>query len=82
MLDQSEDRLIATSLRIPETRNTYLKRKAKEIGVSQNSLIMMLLDIGIRCYEQLGQGSSGVTGSDILETIRSAASRSGDVLSA
>lgn len=44
--------MIATSLRIPEARNAYLKRKAKEIGVSQNALIMMLLDIGIRCYEE------------------------------
>ncbi len=72
-----EDQMIATSLRIPEARNAYIKRKAKEIGVSQNALIMMLLDIGIRCYEQLGQGSSAATGSDILETIRSAAFRSG-----
>ncbi len=42
---------IATSLRIPESRNEYIKEKANEIGISQNAFIMMLIDLGIKLYE-------------------------------
>lgn len=48
-----EDRrlLVNTSLRITEDRNEYIKEKASEIGISQNALTNVFIDLGIRLYE-------------------------------
>lgn len=66
----SEDRTITTTLRIPKTKNDYLRQKADEIGVSQNSLILMLLDIGVRAYEQFGYSSPEDGDSSIRRLMR------------
>lgn len=61
---------VTTTLRIPEKRNGYLKQKSTEIGISQNALILMLLDIGIKCYERIGYSDSEVGDSDIPDLMR------------
>ena len=43
--------VIATSIRIPEERNEYLRKKAHEIGMSQNAFMVMMIDLGIKLYE-------------------------------
>ncbi len=43
--------IINTSLRLTEERNNYIKEKANEIGISQNALINVLIDLGIKFYE-------------------------------
>lgn len=48
---EREQTTIATSLRIPEAKNDYIKIKANEIGISQNAFIMVLIDLGIKLYE-------------------------------
>lgn len=40
-----------TSIRIPTELNERIKRKAAEIGASQNSIMMVLLDLGLKIYE-------------------------------
>ena len=71
MKDKSSSPSVTTTLRIPEERNAYLKQKASEIGVSQNALILMLLDIGIKCYENnLSYSSAEGVGSTMRDLIR------------
>lgn len=43
--------VINTSLRLTEKRNDYIRKKASEIGISQNAFINILIDLGIRLYE-------------------------------
>ena len=66
----TEEKTITTTLRIPKEKNVYLRQKADEIGVSQNSLILMLLDIGIRAYELLSYSPSEEASSDMRRLIR------------
>lgn len=48
---QKEQTTISTSLRLPEEKSDYIKKKAHEIGISQNAFIMVLIDLGIKLYE-------------------------------
>lgn len=48
---EKEQTTISTSLRLPEGKNEYIKKKANEIGISQNAFIMVLIDLGIKLYE-------------------------------
>lgn len=48
---EREQVTISTSLRLPEEKNDYIKKKASEIGISQNAFIMVLIDLGIKLYE-------------------------------
>lgn len=48
---QKEQMTISTSLRLPEEKSDYIKKKAHEIGISQNAFIMVLIDLGIKLYE-------------------------------
>lgn len=43
---------IQTGLRIPEALHEDLQCKANKIGVSVNQLILMLLSMGLRLYEE------------------------------
>ena len=43
---------IQTGLRVPEELHTDLQERAKEIGVSVNQLILMLIYIGIKLIEK------------------------------
>ena len=45
------EQTVTTSIRIPEQRNEYIRKKANEIGISQNALMVMLIDLGIKLYE-------------------------------
>ena len=45
------EQTITTSIRLPEQRNEYIRKKASEIGFSQNAFMVMLIDLGIRLYE-------------------------------
>lgn len=42
---------IYSSIRLPEERTEYIKKKASEIGISQNAFMLMLIDLGIKLYE-------------------------------
>ena len=48
---EREQVTISTSLRLPEEKNDYIKKKASERGISQNAFIMVLIDLGIKLYE-------------------------------
>ena len=48
---EREQVTISTSLRLPEEKNDYIKKKASEIGISQNAFLMVLIDLGIKLYE-------------------------------
>lgn len=48
---EKEQNTITTTLRLPEERNEYIKKKANEIGISQNAFVMLLIDLGIKFYE-------------------------------
>lgn len=48
---EREQITISTSLRLPEERNEYIRKKADEIGLSQNGFMLMLIDLGIKLYE-------------------------------
>lgn len=50
MKKEKEDK-IQTGLRIPEKRYDELTEIAEEIGVSINSLILMLIDLGLSLRE-------------------------------
>lgn len=39
---------IAIGLRVPERTHEVLQQKAQEIGVSQNDLILTLIEIGLK----------------------------------
>ena len=43
-----EQTKIQIGLRVNESMNDRLEKKASEIGVSKNSLILMLLDMGFK----------------------------------
>ena len=43
-----EQTTIQIGLRVNESMNDRLEKKASEIGVSKNSLILMLLDMGFK----------------------------------
>lgn len=45
---------VAISLRINEEQWMKVKEKSNEIGVSQNALLNILIDLGLRCYGQIG----------------------------
>ena len=38
-------------LRLPEEMNGHIALKAKEIGISKNALIQVLVDIGLKTYD-------------------------------
>ena len=63
------DKTITLTLRMPESTNAYLREKAREIGVSQNALILMLMNIGIKVYERSGSSASDGDFLDIPEVI-------------
>jgi len=46
-----EQTTITTSIRLTEERNDYIKKKASEIGVSQNAFMALLIDLGVKMYE-------------------------------
>ena len=50
-VDDLKENIVNTSLRLPEEKNEYIKNKAKEIGISQNAFIQILIDLGIKFYE-------------------------------
>jgi len=41
-------------IRIPEAVNVSLTKKAQDIGVSKNALILVLIDLGSKVYEASG----------------------------
>lgn len=43
---------IAIGLRVPERIHNNLQQKAQEIGISQNDLILTLIEIGFKVWEQ------------------------------
>jgi hypothetical protein len=45
--------LTQTGLRMSPELSNKLKVKAQEIGVSKNALLLILLDIGMRAYENV-----------------------------
>lgn len=48
---EREQTTVASSIRLPEQRNNYIREKAHEIGISQNAFMVMLIDLGIKLYE-------------------------------
>lgn len=48
---KQETTIITTSLRLPEKQNCYIQEKAHEIGISQNALLLVLIDLGIKMYD-------------------------------
>jgi predicted HicB family RNase H-like nuclease len=40
-------------LRVPEELSDRLEAKAKEIGVSKNALVLILIDLGFKIYENV-----------------------------
>ena len=42
---------VQTGLRIEETRNDYLDKRAAEMGVSKNALIQMLIELGLKILD-------------------------------
>lgn len=42
---------VTTSIRLSEEMNNYIKAKAMEINISQNALMVVLIDLGIKLYE-------------------------------
>lgn len=49
--DRELDTIETTSMRIPTQLNKKLKLKARELGVSQNALYLILIDLGLKAYE-------------------------------
>ena len=45
---EREQTTIQIGLRINESTNLKIERKASEIGVSKNALILMLIDLGFK----------------------------------
>lgn len=48
---EREQVTIQIGLRVNESMNNRLEKKASEIGVSKNSLILMLIDMGFKFYD-------------------------------
>ena len=48
---KQESTIVTTSLRLPEKQNRYIQEKAQEIGISQNALLLVLIDLGIKVYD-------------------------------
>ncbi len=46
--EQERDKL---TLRISKQLNARTKEKASYLGVSQNNLLLVLMDLGLKCYE-------------------------------
>lgn len=46
------DNKIQTGLRIPEKLHTALQNKADEIGISINQLILVLINLGLKFYNE------------------------------
>jgi predicted HicB family RNase H-like nuclease len=45
-------------LRTPEELSEKLESKAKEVGISKNALILILIDLGLRVYEREHQSAA------------------------
>jgi len=48
---------VTTTVRLPAERNETIRKMAAEIGVSQNAMILMLVELGLRVIENAGQAS-------------------------
>jgi len=46
------------TIRIPYETNDGIRKMAKEIGCSYNSLILVLIDLGIRSYRTVREAES------------------------
>lgn len=46
-----KEQQIQIGLRVPESVNEKLEKKALEIGISKNALILVLIDLGFQFYE-------------------------------
>lgn len=46
------DNKIQTGLRIPEKLHADLQNKANEIGISVNQLILVLINLGLKFYNE------------------------------
>jgi hypothetical protein len=42
---------VVFSLRLTERVNKYIRKKSIELGISQNSFMLLLIDLGKRVYE-------------------------------
>lgn len=43
--------VIATQVRLPSTLHEYIKNEATRLGIAQNALLVVLLDLGRRAWE-------------------------------
>ena len=48
-----KDEYIQTGLRLKEELNNKIESRAKEIGISKNAFLIVLIDFGFRMYENL-----------------------------
>lgn len=46
-----EDKRDKLTLRISKQLNAITKEKAGYLGISQNNLLLVLIDLGLKCYE-------------------------------
>lgn len=49
--EREQDNRDKLTLRLSPDLNLYTKKKAESIGVTQNSLLVMLIDLGLKYYE-------------------------------
>jgi predicted DNA-binding protein len=47
------ERMTQIGLRAPDEVSDKLDAKAKEIGISKNALILVLIDLGFKAYENV-----------------------------
>jgi hypothetical protein len=47
-------------LRAPSELNNKLEAKAKEIGISKNAFVLVLLDLGFKAYENVNSQPQSV----------------------
>lgn len=46
-----KEQIIATQIRIPENMHKYLKSESERLGIPQNSVVLILLDMGRKINE-------------------------------
>lgn len=68
-----EKGIVTLSLRMPEALAAQVKQRAEKLGISQNSMILVLLELGGRVYESAGYFSSGgeIASESISRSMRS-----------
>lgn len=50
-MERKKESVVTTSLRLPESKNEYIREKAAEMGVPQHAFTVVLIDLGIKMYE-------------------------------